>query len=102
MTFEEILDRTLDILQRRGRVSYRALKRQFELDDTYLDDLKAEIIEVLQLAVDQDNTMLVWLGSSATPPAPPPPATSSAPQPAPQVESPTSAPPPPLSPPPPA
>jgi hypothetical protein len=43
---------------------------------------------VLQLAVDQDNTMLVWLGSSATPPAPPPPAISSAPQPAPQVESP--------------
>ncbi len=44
MTFEEILDHTLDILQRRGQVSYRALKRQFDLDDAYLDDLKAEII----------------------------------------------------------
>src|SRR5712691_12455165 len=96
MTFEEILDRTLDVLQRRGRVSYRALKRQFELDDTYLDDLKAEIIEVLQLAVDQDNTMLVWLGSSATPPAPPLPAISGAPQPAPQIEFPASAPTPPI------
>src|SRR5712691_490836 len=96
MTFEEILDHTLDMLQRRGRVSYRALKRQFELDDPYLDDLKAEIIEVLQLAVDQDNTMLVWTGSSDTPPAPPSPAIPSAPQPAPQAESPASAPTPPI------
>jgi class 3 adenylate cyclase/predicted ATPase len=90
MTFEEILDHTLDILQRRGRVSYRALKRQFELDDAYLADLKAEIIEVLELAVDQDNTMLVWTGSADTPSAPPPPAPSSAPQPTPQAESPAS------------
>src|SRR5262245_26037806 len=87
MTFEEILDRTIDMLQRRGRVSYRALKRQFDLDDAYLDDLKTEIIEVLQLAVDQDNTMLVWTGSSDTPPVPPPPTTSSVLQAAPQAES---------------
>ena len=84
MTFEEILDHTLDMLRRRGRVSYRALKRQFELDDAYLDDLKAEIIEVLQLAVDQDNTMLVWTGSADTPPAPLPLAIPSALQPAPR------------------
>jgi hypothetical protein len=75
------------MLQRRGRVSYRALKRQFDLDDAYLDDLKAEIIEGLQLAADQDNTMLVWTGSSDTSPAPPPPATPSALQAAPQAES---------------
>ena len=36
MTCEEILDHTLDMLQRRGRVSYRALQRQFGLDDAYL------------------------------------------------------------------
>jgi hypothetical protein len=36
MTFEEILDQVLDMLQRRGRVSYRALKRQFNLDDDYM------------------------------------------------------------------
>jgi hypothetical protein len=87
MTFEEILDHTLNMLQRRGWVSYRALKCQFDLDDAYLDDLKAEIIEVLQLAVDQGNTMLVWMGSADTPPAPPLPASPDAPQPAPQAES---------------
>src|SRR5215510_11549522 len=73
MTFEEILDQTLDMLQRRGRVSYRALRRQFHLDDTYLDDLKAEIVEVLRLAVDQDHTMLVWRGEPGAPEAPSPP-----------------------------
>jgi len=36
MTFDEILEQVLDILRRRGRVSYRALKRQFDLDDAYL------------------------------------------------------------------
>jgi hypothetical protein len=35
MTFEEILNQALAMLQRQGRVSYRALKRQFGLDDAY-------------------------------------------------------------------
>src|SRR5215475_13252590 len=71
MTFEEILNAALAMLQRQGRVSYRALKRQFDLDDAYIEDLKFEIIEVQRAAVDQDNTMLVWTGdqTSAAPPA---------------------------------
>jgi hypothetical protein len=40
MTFEEILDQALDMLRRRGRVTYSALKRQFALDDTYAVELK--------------------------------------------------------------
>jgi len=55
------------MLQRQGRVSYRALKRQFALDDEYLEDLKVEIIEVHQLAVDQDGRMLVWTGDAGAP-----------------------------------
>jgi len=74
MTFEEILDQAIAMLQRRGRVSYRALQRQFQLDDAYLQDLTAEIVEVLQLAVDQDHTMLVWTGGPSAPaPVSPPP-----------------------------
>jgi hypothetical protein len=58
------------LLQRQGRVSYRALKRQFDLDEAYVEDLKLELIEVHQVAVDQDNTMLVWVGGAvALPPA---------------------------------
>src|SRR3989441_8435227 len=68
MTFEEILNQAMALLQRQGRVSYRALKRQFDLDEAYIEDVKLELIEVHQVAVDQDNTMLVWTGGAATPP----------------------------------
>ena len=69
MTFEEVLDQAIAMLQRQGRVSYRALKRQFDLDDSYLADLTAEIIDVHQVAVDQGGTMLVWTGGTGpTPP----------------------------------
>ena len=65
MTFEEILNQAMALLQRQGRVSYRALKRQFDLDEAYLEDIKLELIEVHQVAVDQDSTMLVWTGPAA-------------------------------------
>src|SRR5467141_1899059 len=75
MTFEEVLNQALALLQRQGRMSYRALKRQFSLDDAYLEDLKLELIEIHQVAVDQDGTMLVWTGGStpiSVPVTPPP------------------------------
>ena len=78
MTFEEVLAQALAMLQRQGRVSYRALKRQFGLDDEYLEDLKVEIIEVHQLAIDQDGTMLVWTGDAGATPEPAPPSTQPA------------------------
>ena len=53
MTFYAVLERVRALLQQHGRVSYRALKRQFALDDDYLEDLKAEIIEARRLAVDE-------------------------------------------------
>jgi predicted ATPase/class 3 adenylate cyclase len=68
MDFYAVLDEVLELLQRHKRVTYRALKRQFGLDDAYLEDLKTEIIEARQLAVDQDGTMLVWCGDLASPP----------------------------------
>src|SRR4029450_14080267 len=73
MEFYEILDQILALLQRHGRVTYGALKRQFQLDDAYLEDLKAEIIEARQLAVDQDGRVLVWTGGVGTTPEPVPP-----------------------------
>ena len=44
MTFEEILDRALAMVQRRGRVTYRTLKRQFHLDDAALEDLTSALL----------------------------------------------------------
>jgi len=72
MTFDEVLNQVLDLLQREGRVSYRALRRRFDLDEEYLEDLKAELIDAKQLAVDEDGKVLVWSGQSTTPAAPAP------------------------------
>jgi hypothetical protein len=41
MTFEEVLTQGRELLQRKGRVSYRALKLQFDLNDDYLAGLIA-------------------------------------------------------------
>ena len=65
MKFSEVVTQTLAWLQREGRVSYRALKREFELDDEFLEDLKAEIIEAKRLAIDENGKVLVWVGNSS-------------------------------------
>src|SRR5207253_1198216 len=64
--FEELLDQAIAMLERRGRVTYRALKRQFQLDDDVLEDLTAEIIKAQRLAVDEDGEVLVWTGAVAS------------------------------------
>jgi class 3 adenylate cyclase len=65
MTFKEVLAHVIDWLQQDQRISYRALKRQFALDDDYLEDLKVELIEVRQVALDQDGKILVWKDAAA-------------------------------------
>ena len=57
MTFEELLDQAIEMLRRRGRLTYGALKRQFDLDATYLEDLKHELIYGHQLARDEDGNI---------------------------------------------
>jgi len=64
MTFEEILDQAIAMLQRRGRLTYSTLKRQFQLDDAALDDLKNECIYGQRLAVDEEGRVLVWAGAA--------------------------------------
>src|SRR5712671_424868 len=68
MAFDEVLAQVLELLQREGRVSYRALKRRFGLDEAYLEDLKEEIIAAKQLAIDEGGSVLVWTGTPAPPP----------------------------------
>jgi len=57
-----VVDQVIELLRSRGRVSYRALSVQFDLNDEALEALRAELIEVHQIAVDQSGTMLVWAG----------------------------------------
>jgi class 3 adenylate cyclase len=74
MTFEEMLEQALAMLQRRGRVTYRALKLQFSLDDDHLEALKDEILYVHPHVVDDNGRGLVWTGQArptSTPGSPP-------------------------------
>ena len=68
MTFEEILDQAIAMLQRRGRVTYRTLRLQFHLDEEQLEALKEALIEAERLAVDEEGRVLVWAGPPASPP----------------------------------
>src|SRR5262245_22560379 len=65
MEFYELLEQVLDLLRRRRRVSYRALKAQLHLDDDYLAALKDELIDAQRLASDEDGKVLVWIGDAA-------------------------------------
>jgi TOMM system kinase/cyclase fusion protein len=85
MDFYSVVDQAIALLRQRGRVTYRALKRQFDLDDDVLEDLKAELITAQRLAVDEQDAVLVWVGETGTPPAlqedvPPLPGESPAPE----------------------
>src|SRR5712692_740595 len=62
MTFEEILDQSLDMLRRRGGVTYSALKRQFALDDAYVTDLKDAMLYADSHVVDDAGRGLRWTG----------------------------------------
>src|SRR5919201_1164423 len=64
MTFDEILAQIIDLLKRQGRVSYRALKRRFDIDDDYIEDLKEEILYVHPV-IDDEGRGLIWTGDTA-------------------------------------
>ncbi len=66
VTFETILDQVIELLQRQGRVSYGAIKRRFDLDDAYLEDIKTELVDAQHLAVDEHGKVLVWASSVAS------------------------------------
>src|SRR6266705_2377650 len=64
MTFDEILEQVIALLKRQGRVSYGALKRRFDLDDAYLEDLKGEILYVHESEVEADERGFTWTGDT--------------------------------------
>jgi len=70
VTFEEVLDQAIALLQRRGRLTYRTLKRQFQLDDAALEDLTVELITGQRLALNEGGEVLVWSGDPGPPPVP--------------------------------
>ncbi len=73
MDFVTVVDQAIALLRQRGRLTYRTLQWQFQLDDAAWEDLKDELIEGQRLAVDEAGRVLVWTGDMVTPPVPLPP-----------------------------
>jgi TOMM system kinase/cyclase fusion protein len=66
MDFDALLAQVRELLQRQGRVSYRALKLRFQLDDETLAALKDELIYAERVARDEEDRVLVWGGKAGT------------------------------------
>jgi hypothetical protein len=88
MDFVAVVDQAIALLRQRGRLTYRTLQLQFQLDEAHLEALKEELIEGQRLAADEAGRVLVWMGDTETPVSPaspsslpaPPPAASAPPQ----------------------
>lgn len=68
MTFDDILAQVRELLQHEKRVSYRALKLRFDINDDYIEGIKDELIYAKHLAVDEENRVLVWTGGTSITP----------------------------------
>ncbi|MGE0821676.1 MAG: hypothetical protein AB7G75_02230 [Candidatus Binatia bacterium] len=65
MTFHEVVDQVVALVRTRQRLSYRALTREFDLDEEYLEDLKEELRFSHPEIADEDGRGLVWVGTDA-------------------------------------
>src|SRR5262245_2060974 len=64
MTFDAVLDQVRELLQRKGRVTYRSLKLRYQLDEEMLAGVTDELISAERVAVDEDGKVLVWTGAT--------------------------------------
>jgi class 3 adenylate cyclase len=79
MDFVALVDQVIALLRQRGRVTYRTLQRQFQLDADALADLLGELRYAHPEALHEDEQGLVWTDEARpTPPAPDRPAASGA------------------------
>ncbi len=62
MTFKEVLTQIVDWLHQDGRISHRALKRQFNFDDDYLEDVKESLLYTHADKLQDDGQGFVWNG----------------------------------------
>jgi class 3 adenylate cyclase len=65
MDLMDVLDQARELLQRKGRITYRMLKAQFQLDNEAIDALREELIEGERVAADEGGKVLVWIGQGS-------------------------------------
>ena len=73
MDVYEVVDQVVVLLQQRGRLAYRALKLQFQLDDEQLETLKDELLFSHPQISDVDGRGLAWNGEALSSPTTEPP-----------------------------
>jgi class 3 adenylate cyclase len=61
MSFFDYVALVAMLLQREGRLTYRALQREFGFDAAWLDDMRRELI-FRRIARDEQGEGLVWMG----------------------------------------
>ena len=66
MDFYDILDQVLALLQRHQRVTYRAVQRQFGMDEDTLADLKDALLYAHPEVRDDAGRGLIWTGDPST------------------------------------
>ena len=69
MDFVAVVDQVLALLRQRGRMTYRTLQRQFQLDDDALHDLKDELLYAHPEIRDDAGRGVVWTGDAGPAPA---------------------------------
>ncbi len=70
MDFVALVDQVIALLRQRGRVTYRTLQRQFQLDADALTDLLGELRYAHRDAIREDEQGIVWTDDAhPTPPA---------------------------------
>jgi hypothetical protein len=67
--FVAVVDQVIALLRQRGRVTYRTLQRQFQLDDDALNDLTEELLYAHPEVRDDAGHGLVWTGDAGPAPA---------------------------------
>ena len=64
MDFYEVVDKVVDLLRRRRRVTYRSLKAQFHLDDEQVETLREEVLYAHEASVQVDDRGFIWVGDT--------------------------------------
>jgi class 3 adenylate cyclase/tetratricopeptide (TPR) repeat protein len=67
--FVAVVDQVIALLRQRGRMTYRTLQRQFQLDDDALHDLTEELLYTHPEVRDDAGRGLVWTGDAGPAPA---------------------------------
>jgi len=66
MSFLDTVRRARAYLEEQRRVSLRALRREFALDEDALEELVDELVEVQHVAL-RDGQALAWIGATMAP-----------------------------------